>query len=193
MTAIETEIKFRVNDAADLEKRLEAAGFHQVTPRTFESNILFDTPDRKLRKEQQILRIRRYGDSWVLTYKRLPKGPDATRHHKHREETETRLQDGESLAHIFEQLGFIACFRYEKWRTEWQDSSGHCVLDETPIGLFAELEGSPEWIDHIAEKLGVRQEEFMTDSYGRLFESWRQATGSKAEHLTFDSIPSSIP
>lgn len=188
MTAIETEIKFRVNNAAELEKRLQNAGFHQVTPRTFESNTLFDTPDRKLRKAQQILRIRQYGENWVLTYKRLPKDPGATEHHKHREETETRLEDGSALAHIFEQLGFHACFRYEKWRTEWADSTGHCVLDETPIGLFAELEGPPEWIDHIAGQLGISREEFMTESYGRLFETWRNTTGSTAEHLTFDLI-----
>jgi adenylate cyclase, class 2 len=188
MTAIETEIKFRVQNAEELESRLVAQGFHQTTPRTFESNILFDTPDRKLRQAQQILRIRQYGESWVLTYKRLPDGPDATEHHKHREETETRLEDGEAMAHVFEQLGFQACFRYEKWRTEWADGTGHCVLDETPIGLFAELEGPPEWIDHIAEKIGVSKREFMTDSYGRLFENWRKETGSNAEHLTFDLI-----
>lgn len=187
MTAIETEIKFRIKDAAALEKNLENAGFRQVTPRTFESNTLFDTPERTLRKAQQILRIRQYGESWVLTHKRVPL-ESATEHHKHREETETHVEDGKALAQVFERLGYIACFCYEKWRTEWADGIGHCVLDETPIGLFAELEGPPEWIDASAEKLGVPRSEFMTESYGRLFESWKESNGSNAQNLTFDAV-----
>lgn len=186
MTAIETEIKFRVNDGKQLENLLEAAGFQQITPRTFESNTLFDTPERALRKAQQILRIRQYGDSWVLTHKRVPQDQGPTTHHKHREETETKLEDGEALAHVFELLGYQPCFRYEKWRSEWSDSVGHCVIDDTPIGLFAELEGPPEWIDQIAGKLAIGKEDFITDSYGRLFESWKKNNGSNAEHLTFD-------
>ena len=47
--AVETEIKFRINDLVDLAERLTAAGFHLETPRSFESNILYDTPSRTLR------------------------------------------------------------------------------------------------------------------------------------------------
>jgi len=46
---IETEIKFRVDDLAGLSRRLEAAGFRLQTPRAFESNVLYDTPDRAMR------------------------------------------------------------------------------------------------------------------------------------------------
>jgi adenylate cyclase class 2 len=31
----------------------------------------------------------------------------------------------------------------------------------------------------------------MTLSYGRLFDQWRQQTGSPAQNLTFDEIPAS--
>ena len=41
----------------------------------------------------------------------------------------------------FKSIGLVAAFRYEKWRSEWSDGEGHCVIDETPIGVFAELEG----------------------------------------------------
>ncbi len=58
--AIETEIKFRVNDLPALARRLEAAGFRLQTPRNFESNILYDTPDRRMRARTEILRIRSY-------------------------------------------------------------------------------------------------------------------------------------
>ena len=58
--AVETEIKFRVADLPALVERLTAVGFHQVTPRSFESNVLYDTPDRRLRARTEILRIRNY-------------------------------------------------------------------------------------------------------------------------------------
>ena len=70
--AIETEIKFRVVDLSALAERLEAAGFRLETPRSFESNILYDTPDRQMRARTEILRIRSYAGRWTLTHKRLP-------------------------------------------------------------------------------------------------------------------------
>ena len=65
-------------------------------------------------------------------------------------------------------------------------TSAHLVLDETPIGVWAELEGEPEWIDAILELLGVAPSQCLTDSYGKLFLRWKEETGSPAEHLTFD-------
>jgi adenylate cyclase class 2 len=188
MVAVETEIKFRVDDPGDLAGRLAQAGFHLDTPRTFESNTLYDTPDRKMRARTEILRIRSYGGKFILTHKRLPDhGPGEDRH-KHRIETETEVSDGKALAEVFQSLGLIPAFRYEKWRTEWSDGEGHCVIDETPIGNFAELEGRPEWIDRVAAALGVPHSAYMTLSYGRLFEQWREEHHSPAEHLTFEAV-----
>src|SRR5690349_20969930 len=82
--AIETEIKFRVDDLAGFSPRLSAAGFHLETPRTFESNVLYDWPDRSMRARTEILRIRQYGDKWTLTHKRLPDGRPGEDRHKHR-------------------------------------------------------------------------------------------------------------
>jgi adenylate cyclase class 2 len=190
MTAVETEVKFRVHDPVQLERKLAAAGFHQVTPRTFEHNLLFDTLDRTLRAKQSILRVRRYGDRWVITHKAVPPGASAEDRHKHRIETETEVADGEAMAAIFTALGYAPAFTYEKWRTEYADATGHCVIDETPIGLFAELEGPSEWIDTKAEALGLSQEDLMTLSYGRLFDEWRKQTGCEAQNLTFAEIRS---
>jgi adenylate cyclase, class 2 len=185
--AVETEIKFRVGDIEDLRRRLDAAGFRLETPRSFESNVLYDTPDRRMRARTEILRIRSYAGKWKLTHKRLPDSPGSERH-KHRIETETEIADGDALAEIFRSLGLVAAFRYEKWRTEWSDGEGECVVDETPIGDYAELEGAPEWIDRVFERLGVDASERLTLSYGRLFDLWRQEHGSAAENLTFDAI-----
>jgi adenylate cyclase class 2 len=185
---VETEIKFRVDDLAKLSERLEAAGFQVQTQRSFESNVLYDTADRRLRAKTEILRIREYAGHTVLTHKRLPDVGPGEDTHKHRIETETEVADGNALAQVFLSLGLRPAFRYEKWRTEWRDGEGHCVVDETPIGRFAELEGPAEWIDRVAAKLGVDPSQYLTLSYGRLFDLWRAEHSSTAEDLTFEAV-----
>jgi adenylate cyclase class 2 len=186
--AIETEIKFKVPDLAAFAQRLEAAGFTLLTPRSFESNVLYDTPDRQMRARTEILRIRSYAGRWTVTHKRLPDDRPGEDRHKHRVETETEVADGAVLADVFHSLGLVASFRYEKWRTEWHDGEGHCVVDETPIGNYAELEGTAEWIDRAAARLGLSPADYITLSYGRLFEQWRQQHGSSATDLTFAAV-----
>jgi adenylate cyclase class 2 len=186
--AIETEIKFCVDDLTGLTQRLEAAGFTLVTPRAFESNVLYDTPGRQMRARTEILRIRNYAGRWTVTHKRLPDAGPGEDTHKHRIETETEVSDGDALATVFLSIGLVAAFRYEKWRTEWQDGEGHCVVDETPIGNYAELEGSAAWIDRAAARLGIGPSQYITLSYGRLFDLWRLEYNSTAEDLTFAAV-----
>jgi adenylate cyclase class 2 len=188
MQAIEIEVKFRVHDTKALEAALPRLGFHCETPRTFERNILFDTPDRRLRNTRQILRLRRYAERWVLTHKQTTPNDSPDAKHKERIETETRVEDGDAITAIFGALGYQPSFVYEKWRSEWSDGTGHCVIDETPIGDYAELEGPPEWIDRTLEALAVDQADVTILSYGRLFELWQQQTGSSAQNMAFAEI-----
>jgi adenylate cyclase, class 2 len=193
---VETEIKFRVDDLPALAARLQSAGFRLETPRSFESNALYDTPDRQMRARTEILRIRSYAGHWTLTHKRLPgAGQPGEDRHKHRIETETRIAHGAALAEFFLALGLVTAFRYEKWRTEWADPKehgAHCVIDETPIGNYAELEGPSDWIDRAALRLGITPADYITLSYGRLFDQWRQQHRSTAEELTFAVVAASM-
>jgi adenylate cyclase, class 2 len=186
--AIETEIKFKVSDLPGLAERLRAAGFTLQTPRAFESNVLYDTRDRAMRARTEILRIRSYNGRWTVTHKRLPDNRPGVDTHKHRIETESDVADGRAFEEIFQSLGLVAAFRYEKWRTEWHDGQGHCVVDETPIGNYAELEGTAEWIDRAAERLGISRGDYITLSYGRLFEQWCAQHNSQARDLIFDAV-----
>jgi adenylate cyclase class 2 len=190
---IETEIKFKVSDLPGLAERLRAAGFTLQTPRAFESNVLYDTPDRAMRARTEILRIRSYNGRWTVTHKRLPDNRPGVDTHKHRIETESDVADGRAFEEIFQSLGLVAAFRYEKWRTEWHDGQGHCVVDETPIGNYAELEGTAEWIDLAAERLGISRGDYITLSYGRLFEEWCAKHNSQAKDLIFDAVAHSLP
>jgi adenylate cyclase class 2 len=211
MQSAEIELKFPVHDLAGLQSRLPGLGFQLETSRTFEQNTLYDTPSRTLRAPRQILRIRHYGSLWTVTHKRPADSSangEPTRY-KVRIETETLVEDGLALAAIFHQLGFEPVFRYEKFRTQWSHATPsidgplftdpslpnelpigrHLVLDETPIGDYAELEGTPAWIDSTLAQLGVDPATCLTDSYGSLFLDWKRRTGSPAGNLTFDEIP----
>lgn len=180
----EVEVKLRVVDLDALTHKLEGAKFKLVTPRTHEMNTLYDSQGGHLRARGEVLRIRNYGEKWTVTHK--TKGNAGK--HKSRMETETELKNGEALAHIFEAIGLKPSFRYEKYRAEWTDGEGHIVLDETPIGNIAELEGSPDWIDRVAKQLGIKESEYITQSYAQMFYTWRDQTRSKATEMTWKEI-----
>lgn len=179
--ANEVEIKFEISDRAGLEEKLRSHGFREITPSTHEMNTLYDFPGDKLRERRELLRIREYGGKWKVTHK--AKG--SVGKHKTRAETETSVGDGEPLAAIFEALGLRPTFRYEKFRAEWSDGKGHVVLDHTPIGELGEIEGEPDWIDHVAALLGISENRYITGSYAELFQQYKRRTHSKAENMTF--------
>jgi adenylate cyclase class 2 len=180
----EVEIKFRVGDAAELNRRLRAAGFRRVTPPTHEMNTLYDVAGLGLRKRGELLRLRKYGDAWVLTHKAKGKAG----RHKTRVELETRVADGAAMDAILTALGFRPTFRYEKYRAEWSDGKGHVVVDETPIGNFGEIEGAPRWIDATAKALAIATADYITDTYAGLFFAWKRRTRSAAMEMTFRAI-----
>jgi adenylate cyclase, class 2 len=198
MQSAEIELKFPVADPQALQARLPHLGFQLETPRTFEHNTLFDTPTRDLRAKRQILRLREYGGIHILTHKRIDDRNAEPSRYKIRIETETAVSDPHALAEIFAQLGYTPAFIYEKYRTEYSildpatNTTPHLVIDETPIGTYAELEGPTDWIDRTLAELNVDPATSLTDSYGKLFLDWKQRTGSPAEHLTFAEIASPV-
>jgi len=79
MQAPEIELKFPVDDPSALQARLPELGFHLDTPRTFEQNTLYDSPDRRLQEQRQLLRLRQYGGTWTITHKRPPNQQESGR------------------------------------------------------------------------------------------------------------------
>jgi adenylate cyclase, class 2 len=180
----EIEIKFRVENARLLSRKLKAAGFRLITPRTHEMNTLYDLPSQPLRRRGDLLRLRQYGKRWVLTHK--SKGTEGR--HKIRTETETEVSDGPKMEQILHALGYEAVFHYEKFRAEWSDGKGHVVVDHTPIGDFGEIEGPARWIDATAKKLAITPAYYLAHSYTELFFAWKSQTGSHAEDMTFKAV-----
>src|SRR5450756_2246033 len=130
--AKEIEIKFRIENLPALTRALKQAGFKQITRSTHEMNSLYDLPGQKLRKRGELLRLRKYGETWVLTHKAKGKAG----RHKVRVELETRVENGQQMDAILRALRFAPTFRYEKDRAELSGGTGHVVLDDPLLGWF---------------------------------------------------------
>jgi adenylate cyclase class 2 len=163
----EVEIKLAIADAASARRMLRAAGFRVSRRRVFERNTVYDTPARSLRARSSLLRLREAGGAFVLTYK----GPPEAGPHKSREELELELPEAGVMAAILERLGLEQVWRYEKYRTEFRQArgAGLATLDETPLGIYVELEGAPGWIDRTARRLGFAEHDYITASYGTIY------------------------
>jgi adenylate cyclase class 2 len=181
---IEIEIKLRLRgDLAQVRQKLRHLGFRIAKPCRFESNILLDNSKRTLRRHGKLIRVRRVGRHSVLTYK----GPSEPGRYKKRPELEIDLPLSSRVEEVFAHIGYHPVFRYEKFRTEYAKppDPGKVLLDETPIGNFLELEGSPRWIDRTARLLGYSTADYITRSYGYLYSAHCQERRIRPKDMVF--------
>jgi len=187
----ETEIKLRVPDAAAARRLLEQHGCTVFRPRVFESNVIYDTQDGDLRRRNQLVRVRRVGEEAILTFK----SAELPGKHKRREELETHVSDGAVIELILERLGFRPVFRYEKYRTEYHRKEGGVgvvTLDETPIGVFLEIEGPAAWIDETARELGFSESQYVLLSYAALYFEHCRVHNIEPSNMVFPRTPGVI-
>jgi len=164
---------------------LRAAGFRVSKRRVFEANTLFDSTHGALSVTGRLLRVREAGPLGILTYK----GAAVAGKYKDREELEVEVSDPRRLTEMLARLDFIPTFRYEKYRTEYRrpGEAGAAMLDETPIGVYLELEGTPAWIDRNARRLGFAEADYSTASYGGLYADYCRKHGLEITNMTFGS------
>ena len=129
-----------------------------------------------------MLRIRVEHGKSRITFK----GPVQPSIVKLRDEFETVVGDGALLLHIFEELGFHVWFRYEKYREEFSHEDVTVAVDETPVGVFVEIEGGEPGIVSMAEALGRGPGDYLLDSYRGLFLKHRDAFGLTGTDMVFD-------
>jgi adenylate cyclase class 2 len=164
----EIEIKLRLpGNLGKIRRALRDLGFRVSKSRLHEYNVLLDTAARTLRSHGKLIRVRRVGTHNLLTYK----GPSEQGRYKKRHEIEVMLPDAFKVEQIFNEIGYHPIFRYEKFRTEYAEApkKGVVLVDETPIGNYLEIEGSPRWIDRTAKLLGFSTADYITRSYGYLY------------------------
>ena len=210
--ARETEIKLKIKDSKSFRRALKKLGARLVgegTGRVHEENVIFDTPQGGLAKHGQLLRIRtetpelrkktgkaKPRQRVVVTFKRpvTQAAPETGPHrlHKVREELEVEVAEAGKLKEIFEGLGMSGWFRYEKFRTTYQLPASKewargllIELDETPIGIFVELEGPAAAIDRAAQELGYSKRDYVLKNYLVLYMEDCRRKGEQPRHMLF--------
>jgi adenylate cyclase class 2 len=179
----EIEVKIAVRSAAAARRTIREAGFKVHIRRLFEANVIYDRAAQPLRAAGKLIRLRQAGKTCTLTFK----GKPVNARHKIREEVETTLSRHDAMDRILRELDLQPVFRYEKYRTEFTGDYPHAVitLDETPIGVFLELEGPARWIDRTARRLGFTPADYITLSYGGLYLAWCREHQIQASNMTF--------
>jgi adenylate cyclase class 2 len=164
---LEREIKLRF-ESADLARQRILSPEVGATPlrgRRLQEDCLLDTADNQLFQRRSALRMRSENGKSLLTFK----GPVQPSAMKVREEYETVVADGAELLTILGELGLRVWFRYEKYREEFSAEDIVIAIDETPIGVFVEIEGSEAHIQRAAQALRRTPGDYVTASYRSLY------------------------
>jgi adenylate cyclase class 2 len=183
-TNLEIEVKIRwTGDAGSARLAIETAGCVLIEERTLEADTVFDRDTGELRRAGQLLRLRRAGNQAMVTYK----GPSRGGRYKVREEIEFNVSDPGTFTQVLDRLGYQPGFRYEKYRTKFAapGEPGIVSIDETPIGIFLELEGEPEWIDRTAARMGLSHDAYLNRSYASLYQEYLRTHSAASHDMTF--------
>jgi adenylate cyclase class 2 len=197
----EIEIKLCITNLREILGRLSKIG---AVPRgrVLEQNTLFDTHDSTFWRQGRLLRLRtqtpapgngsRGGPrTTILTAKAPPSSgrlssPKKTPY-KERLESERTVGSRVRWPRALGDLGFRAGFRYEKYRTSFRLGALHLDLDETPVGLFLELEGAPSAIQRTARALGFAPKEHIRATYWDLYAADCRRFKRKPRNMMFKS------
>ena len=140
----EVELKFPLQDAEQMQIRLEALGAVRGTIQV-QCDQYFAHPERDFAATDEALRIRSSGEENRITYK----GPVIDQATKTRQESELTFQSGtaaaEQLAQIWGQLGFRRVRQVRKSRQlfslRWNELDLEICLDHVEgLGRFLEIE-----------------------------------------------------
>jgi adenylate cyclase, class 2 len=195
-TVRETEIKLRVADLPGLIRKIFGLGA-RCRGRVLERNTLFDTPDGDFRGRGRLLRIRLEDPApsvllpggrrraWITS--KIPAAESARSRYKEKLERESVLPLSGELATRLRSLGFRTGFRYEKFRTTFVLAGLHLDLDETPVGIFLELEGHRAAIDRVARALGYSRRDYIRGTYWDLYAAECRRLGRNPRNMTFSS------
>ncbi len=168
---LEREIKLRFESAADARQAILTLGAAPYRARRLQDDRLLDDDAASLQRRGCALRLRQEDSTAYLTFK----GPVIPGVMKLREEYESALTNGDMVLRTMRELGFTPRFRYQKYREEFRLGDLIIALDDTPVGIFVELEGQEADIETAAAGLGRAQAEYIRASYRTLYLEYRQA------------------
>ena len=199
----EIEIKLRITGTGLILRRIRALGAASQG-RVLEQNTLYDTPGSDLRRRGMLLRLRietpapqnkpaRGRERVILTAKAPPAlgerhGARARKPPRYKERAERELVSATASRQwvaALTSLGFRPAFRYDKYRTTFRLPALHLDLDETPVGVFLELEGSPRAIDRAARALGFTATAYLRVTYWDLYAAECRRRGVRPKNMLF--------
>jgi adenylate cyclase, class 2 len=192
----ETEIKLRVADLPALIRRIRGLGAVEHG-RVFEQNALYDTPDSAFRSRGRLLRLRletpapsmmiRGGARRAVATSKAPAPASRRSRYKEKLEREVEVRSASRWPSALRALGLRPAFRYEKYRTSFRFRGLHLDLDETPVGVFLELEGAPRAIDRVARALGFAPREYIRGTYWDLHAADSRRRGRAPGNMLFST------
>ncbi len=178
----EVEVKIPFVDLGWAREKLREADGRLRAAIHFESNDLFDDARGTLAAAGCALRLRRTDTQVLLTFKGPARFENGV---KIRQENETRVSDAEQTEAILAGLGYARRFRYEKRREEWELEGCVVALDETPIGSFVEVEGTPPAIRRVVSQLGLDFASAVPYTYAKFYAERRKADPALPEDMVF--------
>ncbi|MGA7839730.1 MAG: class IV adenylate cyclase, partial [Candidatus Acidiferrales bacterium] len=197
----EIEIKLRITDIPELLHKIKK--LHVIPqPRLREQNILYDTPQSHLRRRKMLLRLRietpanphapanRAKERVILTSKAPPQPQRNNRPSRYKiraEREQVASISSRQYAKSLTSLGFRPAFRYDKFRTTFRLQDLHLDLDETPAGVYLELEGTPKAIDRAAKALGFAKDQYLRATYWDLYVAACRRRGTKPKNMLFSA------
>jgi adenylate cyclase class 2 len=182
----EVEVKVRVPSVAEAEEMVRRAGGSFVRE-GLQEDIYLRHPCRDLKARDEALRLRREGGGCTITFKGRREGGAA----KMREEVEVQTDGFDEALAIFERLGFAPALTIAKRRREFRLGAATVVVDSVEgLGSFIEVEvksgggagsfdAAKKELFSITDRLGIRREMLLTDSYLELLAS--RSSDSSAE------------
>lgn len=181
---VEREIKLRFDTVEQARAAVSTLGAVLRAERRLQSDLILDTAESTLRHAHSALRVRLEPAQAFLTFK----GPPLASTMKVREEIETAVADGPALLELLHRLGYGVAFVYEKYREEWSVPEALITIDDTPVGVFVEIEGTESSITATAARLGRGPADYIVDSYRSLYVAACQQRGElPGDRMVFTS------
>ncbi len=145
---MEVEVKFRVSNLEDIERKISETS--EFVVEKFEDDVYFNHPCRNFAETDEALRIRKDSDGFTLTYK----GAKIDSETKTRDEIKVIVDDFEKMKEILMRLGFRISGRVVKKRRIYRNGEITICLDWLEeLGSFVEFEIESDNLDEAKKKI----------------------------------------
>lgn len=167
----EIELKVLDVNVRMLEKKLVALGAKKILPLTLIREKSYNSPDGKLDKRKELLRLRQEGKKVYLTYKYGHKNKNYFRTNH---ELEIFVEDFKKTDKMLLQLGYTTLQIREKKRKSYKLGHVRIEIDKyPPIPAYAEFEGPAKATKTLLKKLNINIKNTNTFMVPQVFKHYK--------------------